>query len=70
MKSDNKNLITAMVLSAMVMFGWQYFYAGPQMEKARLAQVAAHALQAKGVVAPDGKSVTADGKPALADGTG
>ncbi|MBV1702254.1 MAG: membrane protein insertase YidC [Hyphomicrobiales bacterium] len=63
MKSDNKNLITAMVLSALVMFGWQYFYAGPQMEKARLAQVAAHALQAKGVVAPDGK-------PVLADGTG
>src|SRR5690348_11613572 len=29
---DNKNLIIAIVLSAAVLFGWQYFVAGPQMK--------------------------------------
>src|SRR6185312_9942804 len=29
---DNKNLLIAVVLSAAVLFGWQYFVAGPQMK--------------------------------------
>src|SRR5512146_757834 len=29
---DNKNLIVAIVLSAAVLFGWQYFVASPQMK--------------------------------------
>ena len=36
--SENRNLILAIVLSAAVLFGWQYFVAGPQMQ----AQKAAH----------------------------
>jgi len=30
--SNNRNLILAIVLSAAVLFGWQYFVAGPQMK--------------------------------------
>ena len=29
--SNNRNLIIAVILSAAVLFGWQYFVAGPQM---------------------------------------
>ena len=35
--NDNKNTILAIVLSALVLIGWQYFFAGPQ-EKARQEQ--------------------------------
>src|SRR6185436_13168498 len=39
---NNRNLILAVVLSAAVLFGWQYFVAGPAMkaEQARQATVA------------------------------
>src|SRR6478672_2373899 len=30
---DNKNTIIAIVLSAIVLIGWQYFIGGPQMER-------------------------------------
>ena len=33
--TDNKNFIVAIVLSIVVLFAWQYFFAGPQMERAR-----------------------------------
>ena len=36
--SDNKNMILTIVLSAIVFIGWQYFYAGPQLQKQREAQ--------------------------------
>ncbi|HET9175718.1 MAG TPA: membrane protein insertase YidC [Pseudolabrys sp.] len=36
--SDNKNTILAIVLSALVLIGWQYFFAGPQ-EKSRQEQL-------------------------------
>ena len=29
MKHDNKNFILAIVLSMLIIFGWQYFYAAP-----------------------------------------
>lgn len=32
---NNKNFILAIVLSMAIIFGWQYFYAGPAAEKAR-----------------------------------
>jgi len=32
---DNKNTIIAIVLSALVLIGWQYFFAAPQLEKQR-----------------------------------
>jgi YidC/Oxa1 family membrane protein insertase len=38
MNQDPKNLILAIGLSLLVIIGWQYFYAGPQLEKQRQAQ--------------------------------
>jgi YidC/Oxa1 family membrane protein insertase len=38
--TDNKNTILAIALSALVLLGWQYFFAGPQ-EKARQEQLQA-----------------------------
>src|SRR5690606_36111955 len=35
MNSDNRNVILAVVLSMMVLFGWQFFIAGPQLEQAQ-----------------------------------
>ena len=37
---DNKNTILAIVLSALVLIGWQYFFAMPQ-EKAKQEQLQA-----------------------------
>ncbi len=59
MKPDQKNLILAMVLSALFITGWQYFVVAPRVAAQRAA-IAAKALQAKiakpvlpaGVVAP------------------
>ena len=33
MNSDNRNLLLAVVLSMTVLFGWQMFIVGPEMEK-------------------------------------
>lgn len=33
---DSRNMILAIVLSIIVLFGWQYFIAGPQLERAAL----------------------------------
>ncbi len=33
MKEDNRNLLLAITLSVVILLGWQYFYAKPQMEK-------------------------------------
>ncbi|HEY8576217.1 MAG TPA: membrane protein insertase YidC [Devosia sp.] len=39
---NNRNIILAIVLSMIVLFGWQFFVAGPQMERAqRQAEIAA-----------------------------
>src|ERR1700733_14664518 len=35
---DNRNTILAVILSGLVLIGWQYFYNVPQMEKRRLAE--------------------------------
>ena len=32
---NNKNFVLAIVLSTLIIFGWQYFYAGPIAEKAK-----------------------------------
>src|SRR3979490_2694291 len=37
---DNRNTILAVILSGLVLIGWQYFYNVPQMEKQRAAQQA------------------------------
>ena len=33
--TDNRNTILAVILSGLVLIGWQYFYNVPQMEKQR-----------------------------------
>jgi YidC/Oxa1 family membrane protein insertase len=38
MSEDNRNLYLAIALSILVILGWNYFYAGPQMERQRQAQ--------------------------------
>jgi YidC/Oxa1 family membrane protein insertase len=38
MKHDNKNFILAIVLSMLIVFGWQFFYVAPQMEAERVRQ--------------------------------
>ena len=40
MKYDNKNFILAIVLSMLIIFGWQYFYAGPIAKKQAEQQTA------------------------------
>ncbi len=35
MQQDNRNVIIAAVLAMAILFGWQYFIAGPQMEQAQ-----------------------------------
>ncbi len=70
MTEDQKNLFLAMGLSLMVIIGWQYFYAGPKLEKSRdtIAQTqnqaapAAPSTPPAGAVAPQG----AAGGPAAA----
>ena len=44
--TDNKNTILAIVLSALVLLGWQFFFAIPQ-EKARQEQLQLQAQQQK-----------------------
>src|SRR6202021_3691335 len=36
--TDNRNTILAVILSGLVLIGWQYFFNIPQMEKQRAAQ--------------------------------
>ena len=37
---DNKNFLIAIALSIAVLVGWQYFVAGPEIERARQEQLA------------------------------
>ncbi|KPF70745.1 insertase [Bosea sp. AAP35] len=50
MKEDNRNLLLAITLSVVILLGWQYFYAKPQMEKQQ--QIAQQNQQALGQPAP------------------
>jgi predicted negative regulator of RcsB-dependent stress response len=38
--TDSRNTILAVILSGLVLLGWQYFFNIPQMEKQRAAQQA------------------------------
>src|SRR3954466_14880809 len=40
MMTDNRNTILAVILSGLVLIGWQYFFNIPQMEKQRAAEKA------------------------------
>ncbi|MCX7325129.1 MAG: membrane protein insertase YidC [Hyphomicrobiales bacterium] len=50
-REDNKNLLLAIVLSAVVLLGWNYFYGVPQMEQQRRAAQQTQPAQ-PGVVTP------------------
>ncbi len=78
MNSDNRNVILAIVLSMIVLFGWQFFIAQPQMERAQQQAQAAAAQQAEAnanlavpQTSPDGTPVVAtnDGTQTFADRT-
>ena len=43
--TDNRNTILAVILSGLVLIGWQYFFNMPQMEKRRAAEQAQSELQ-------------------------
>ena len=46
MKEDNRNLLLAIVLSVIILLGWQFFYAKPQMDKQQ--EIARQTQQAQG----------------------
>jgi YidC/Oxa1 family membrane protein insertase len=47
MNSDNRNVILAVVLSMLVLFGWQFLVAGPQLERQQRANEIAAQQQAE-----------------------
>ena len=66
MNETNRNMIIAVVLSVAVIFGWQFFVAGPQLERAqRQAQIAAEQAAA----ANPGIATTTTNPAAAATGT-
>src|SRR5690606_9060456 len=67
MNENNRNMILAVVLSMLVLFGWQFFIAGPQLEKAqREAELAA--TQQTAQEAADLAAPTVDGAAAAPTG--
>ncbi|MBS3849761.1 membrane protein insertase YidC [Devosia sp. BSSL-BM10] len=70
--TDNRNVILAIVLSMIVLFGWQFFIAGPQLERAQQqAQIAAEQAQSEAALATPNATAVAAGTPGTvaADGT-
>jgi YidC/Oxa1 family membrane protein insertase len=61
MMDNNRNFLLAIVLSIIVLVGWQYFIAGPQVEKARQGQAlqTGQAQTGTGENAPAGAATTA-----------
>ena len=59
---DSRNLILAIALSVLVLIGWQYFFAAPQLQKDRLAQQQAQTQ----TQAPTNAAPPVAGAPALA----
>jgi YidC/Oxa1 family membrane protein insertase len=54
-QDDNRNLLLAIVLSVVVLLGWNYFYAGPQMDKQKqIAQQNQTGLQTPAAGSPTG----------------
>ncbi|MDB5506176.1 MAG: insertase [Devosia sp.] len=71
MTENNRNIIIAIVLSMLVLVGWQFLVAGPQMERSRQAAIIAAEQQAGAntglstpIVATDG-SIPADAAPTV-----
>ncbi|WP_112662843.1 membrane protein insertase YidC [Microvirga flavescens] len=63
MRQDNKNLIIAIAMSVLILLGWQYFYATPQAEKQRQAQLAQQQQQQSQSAQP-GQPATQSAAPA------
>ncbi len=61
MTDNNRNFILAIVLSMVVLFAWQFFIAGPQIEQARKQQEAAQQQAAEQQPATTGDQTTAGG---------
>src|SRR6185312_6467461 len=59
MNESNRNLILAVVLSAAVLFGWQYFVAAPAMKAEQARQAVLHKEETK--PAPTGSVPTVTG---------
>lgn len=71
--TDNRNTILAVVLSGIVLLGWQYFFNIPQMEKQRAAEKAAQQqaqIHNPNQPAAAGQATPAPGGPATAPGVG
>jgi len=56
--NDQKNTILAIVLSALVLIGWQIYFAGPQAEKQKQAQQQQQALERSQQPPPSPQSPT------------
>ena len=56
--TDNRNTIIAVVLSGLVLLGWQYFYNIPQMEKQKAQQATQAQLANPSQPAPGATSTT------------
>ncbi len=63
--NDNKNTILAIVLSAVVLIAWQYFFGMPQLEKQRQQQQTQQQTQQQGAPQqqPGQPAPTPDGRP-------
>ena len=72
---DNRNTILAVILSGLVLLGWQYFYNIPQMEKQRAqtaqSQVVKPSQDAGGTTAPQGttSAPSANAPPTVQSGS-
>jgi YidC/Oxa1 family membrane protein insertase len=64
--TDNRNTILAVILSGLVLIGWQYFFNIPQMEKQRAAQ---QAQQAQSELAKPATPAASPATPAPQSGT-
>ena len=54
--NDQKNMILAIALSALVLIGWQYFIGMPQMEKQKTEAQLRQQTQAPSTTTPCGRS--------------
>jgi YidC/Oxa1 family membrane protein insertase len=61
---DNKNFLLAIALSIAVLIGWQYFFAGPQIDQARQQQQVAEQQQAADQAAQPDTSGSGSAQPA------
>jgi YidC/Oxa1 family membrane protein insertase len=66
MMNDHRNTILAVILSGMVLIGWQYFFVVPQMEKQQAAQKAQQQTQQSQAPAAPAQPGAAPAQPGTA----